>query len=284
MPLQIFFLLFAALVMAASSRAADPTAIDLVLNAKRIAFLGDSITHDGRYVAAVASWLERSGIDGEVIDVGLSSETVSGLSEEGHAGGKFPRPDLFERLDRVLRVVRPDLVFACYGMNCGIYKPFDEERFERFKAGIERLHAVVEQGAVGIHLLHVHPHGRGWETDRDVHVKLFEYRLEPRLERARVLAGHVAERQLVPPAHLAPQAPAPRPARRRTISPALSRIASPTCRGCQVSSAVRGSVLRIVTTSLGWVTAAKSTLRSASASRNIPKGARRVTRCSLVPA
>jgi len=155
MPIQIILLLIASLVATAASSAAEPNpaAIDLVLNAKRIAFLGDSITHDGRYVADVTSWLEWNGITGEVIDVGLSSETVSGLSEEGHAGGKFPRPDLFERLDRVLRVVRPDLVFACYGMNCGIYKPFDEERFGRFKAGIERLHAAVEKaGAKIIHL------------------------------------------------------------------------------------------------------------------------------------
>ena len=66
----------------------------------------------------------------EFINVGLPSETVSGLSEEGHAGGQFPRPDLHERLGRVLEQIRPDLVFACYGMNDGIYLPFNEERFE----------------------------------------------------------------------------------------------------------------------------------------------------------
>jgi hypothetical protein len=83
--------------------------------------------------------MERTGTEAEVIDMGLPSETVSGLSEDGHAGGKFPRPDLFERLDRVLRVVRPDVVLACYGMNCGIYQPLDDARFAKFKAGIERL-------------------------------------------------------------------------------------------------------------------------------------------------
>ena len=57
----------------------------------------------------------------EFVNCGLSSETVSGLSEDGHAGGKFPRPDVHERLDRVLAGVKPDLVVACYGMNCGIY-------------------------------------------------------------------------------------------------------------------------------------------------------------------
>ena len=36
----------------------------------------------------------------DILDLGLSSETVSGLSEPGHAGGAFPRPCLKERLER----------------------------------------------------------------------------------------------------------------------------------------------------------------------------------------
>ena len=126
---------------------------DTLLKAKRVAVLGDSITYDGRWVADLVAWMERRGTEAEVIDIGLPSETVSGLSEEGHADGKFPRPDLAERLDRVLRVVRPDRLLACYGMNCGIYQPLDEERFAKFKAGIERLHDTVEKaGATIVHL------------------------------------------------------------------------------------------------------------------------------------
>ena len=90
-----------------------------------------------------------------VINVGLPSETVSGLSEEGHAGGQFPRPDLAERLDRVLRATTPDLVFACYGINCGIYKPLDEERFRKYRNGIEHLKQEVE--ATGATLILVTP-------------------------------------------------------------------------------------------------------------------------------
>ena len=65
-------------------------------DARRILFLGDSITYGGTYIAyleaaLVASHPERKM---EFLNLGLSSETVSGLSEEGHAGGKFPRPDL----------------------------------------------------------------------------------------------------------------------------------------------------------------------------------------------
>lgn len=145
--------LMAAEQVAAEQTAAAPRLADTLLNARRVAVLGDSITHDGRWVADLVAWMERQGTAAEVIDVGLPSETVSGLSEDGHAGGKFPRPDLAERLERVLRVVRPDVVLACYGMNCGIYEPLDEARFTAFQTGLQRLHDAVEKtGATIIHL------------------------------------------------------------------------------------------------------------------------------------
>jgi lysophospholipase L1-like esterase len=135
--------------------AAEPPAVpaSLLLDARRVVALGDSITYDGRWLAHLVAWMERQGTAAEVIDMGLSSETVSGLSEDTHAGGKFPRPDVAERLDRVLRLTRPDVVLACYGMNCGIYQPLDDARFAKFKAGMERLHAAVEKaGAKIVHL------------------------------------------------------------------------------------------------------------------------------------
>src|SRR5690606_15959830 len=81
--------------------------------------------------------------DLEWINVGLPSETVSGLSEENHADGEFPRPDLHERVDRVLALLMPDLVFVNYGMNDGIYLPLDDERFQKYKEGIELLNAKI---------------------------------------------------------------------------------------------------------------------------------------------
>ena len=125
--------------------------------AKTIIFLGDSITYGGRYVTLFESWLTQQKMpkDPTVINVGLSSETVSGLSENGHAGGRFPRPDLAERLDRVLRLTKPDLVFACYGINCGIYQPLDEKRFAAYQAGVNRLKEKVE--AAGAELILITP-------------------------------------------------------------------------------------------------------------------------------
>lgn len=122
----------------------------LLQRSKRVLFLGDSITASGRYVAAFDAWLSavRPEQRPEIINAGLPSETVSGLSEDGHASGKFPRPDLAERLDRVLAITKPDLVVACYGINCGIYQPFDQERLLRYQQGFERLKtAVQKQGA-----------------------------------------------------------------------------------------------------------------------------------------
>lgn len=145
--------LLLALVFAAPLRAAEP----FPTNVKRIVFLGDSITHGGQYVDDFELYLFCRFPDRkyEVINVGLSSETVSGLSEEGHAGGKFPRPDLHERLDRVLAQTKPNLVFTCYGMNCGIYLPLDEARFAKYREGTLWLREKV--AAAGAQIIHLTP-------------------------------------------------------------------------------------------------------------------------------
>ncbi len=140
--------LLAAEASAAEAPAADAAAArELLDRSRRIVFLGDSITASGQFVAYFEAWLvsTRPQQTTTIIDAGLPSETVSGLSEEGHAGGSFPRPDLAERLERVLAATKPDLVIACYGMNCGIYQPFDEARFERYRRGMLSLKMAVEK-------------------------------------------------------------------------------------------------------------------------------------------
>lgn len=99
-----------------------------------VLFLGDSITHAGHYVSLLEAVLDDDRL--ELVNLGLSSEGVTGLSEPAHP---FPRPNVHERLDRALEKVKPDLVFACYGMNDGIYHPFSEERFAAYRQGIDRL-------------------------------------------------------------------------------------------------------------------------------------------------
>lgn len=124
---------------------------------KRIVFLGNSITYSGKFVSYMDAYftLAYPGRKLEIINVGLPSETVSGLSEPNHADGKFPRPDLRERLQRVLIQLNPDLVIANYGMNDGIYLPFDEERFEAFKKGVAWMHQTVENA--GAKIIHITP-------------------------------------------------------------------------------------------------------------------------------
>ena len=100
--------------------------------------MGDSITHSGHFVSLIdtAFWSNGQATGPEFINLGLPSETVTGLSEPAHP---WPRPNVHERLDRALQKIKPDLVFACYGMNDGIYHPFNQQRFEKYQKGIRLL-------------------------------------------------------------------------------------------------------------------------------------------------
>ncbi|MEM7455022.1 MAG: GDSL-type esterase/lipase family protein [Planctomycetota bacterium] len=170
--LKFSLLLFLLIVLMTPAVGAQERRIARFKQAKTVLFLGDSITYGGGYVAGFETWLQVNHPDPDrvVINAGIPSETVSGLSEDGHAGGRFPRPDLDERLDRVLAAIQPDLVIACYGMNCGIYQPLDESRFEAYRSGIGNLHNKVT--ACGAKLIIVTPpvydtHGKTPEFDYD---------------------------------------------------------------------------------------------------------------------
>ncbi|HEU4754451.1 MAG TPA: SGNH/GDSL hydrolase family protein, partial [Armatimonadota bacterium] len=107
-------------------------------NGDRVLVLGDSNTAAGGYVQYLEAYLTTRFPEQrfELINLGLPSETASGLSEPDHP---WPRPDVHERLDRALERVHPDVVLACYGMNDGIYYPFSKERFTRYQSGIRKL-------------------------------------------------------------------------------------------------------------------------------------------------
>src|SRR6476620_7192518 len=132
-----------ALAVTLSSALAFPLAAQDAgsLAGKRVVFLGDSNTQAGGYVNFTTYYLEKLDPkkNFDIIGLGLASETLSGLSEDGHAGGKFPRPCLFERLGRLLEKAKPDVVFACYGINDGIYQPLDKDRFAAFQKGVTKL-------------------------------------------------------------------------------------------------------------------------------------------------
>jgi len=106
------------------------------LEGKRVVILGDSITNAGHYVSYLEYHLQKNNPKPsyDIISVGLSSETVSGLSEKEHP---FPRPCVHTRLENVLKATKPKVLFACYGMNDGIYNPQSPERFDAYKKGYE---------------------------------------------------------------------------------------------------------------------------------------------------
>jgi lysophospholipase L1-like esterase len=145
-----------AFVWALHVAAAPAFTVDSLMNG-RVMVLGDSITQNGTWVSFLEYFLQKSAPSArfDIVSVGLASETVSGYSEPGHAGGAFPRPCLFERLGRALDLVKPKLVVACYGMNDGGYEPFSEERMHQYQAGITRL--VEDCAAAGAQVVLVTP-------------------------------------------------------------------------------------------------------------------------------
>lgn len=149
--------LIAALLFSLISNGISRAAELLPPEVKRVLFLGDSITQNGDYCAMVETYLLARFPDRELdfVNVGLGSETVSGLSEPNHANGSFARPCLHERLARILERVKPDYVIACYGMNDGIYLDFDPQRFESYQNGMNRLHDAV--AALKVPILHLTP-------------------------------------------------------------------------------------------------------------------------------
>ena len=102
---------------------------------QRVVFLGDSNTFAGQYIVYLDDYLFTRFPDRkyELLNLGLPSETACGLSEPDHP---YPRPDVHERLDRVLAKTKPNVVVLCYGMNNGIYYPFSEDRFKKYQEGM----------------------------------------------------------------------------------------------------------------------------------------------------
>jgi len=127
-----------ALWLPAGKAAAEEQAELPLKSGQRVLFLGDSITQNGQYVALTEAflWAVRPELDLDIIPAGLSSETVSGMTEPVHP---FPRPNVHTRLDRAFELTKPDWVFVCYGMNDGIYHPASPEILDAYRDGMQKL-------------------------------------------------------------------------------------------------------------------------------------------------
>lgn len=110
---------------------------------QRVLFLGDSITQDGRYVALAQAYLWAEYLDREieVVNLGLSSETVSGITEPVH---NPPRPNVMHRVEHALQLTDPDWVIVCYGMNDGIYHPAEPRIVDAYRSGLDRLLTAIQ--------------------------------------------------------------------------------------------------------------------------------------------
>ncbi|MDF2723632.1 MAG: GDSL-like Lipase/Acylhydrolase, partial [Paenibacillus sp.] len=117
-----------------------------------VLFLGDSITQNHTYVDLIDAHFKLHWPEKQItlINLGLSSETVSGLSEPTHP---FPRPCVHDRIEPTLKATQPDWVVIGYGMNDGIYHPFSEDRFDLYRQGILRAIELSRQYASKVILL-----------------------------------------------------------------------------------------------------------------------------------
>lgn len=134
-----------AIVACAALAACSATAgrQDSLRDVRRIVFLGDSITQAGDWVVDFECVLLARGIEVEVLNLGLASETASELTAAENSGHLqahgFGRPFVHERLERALERARPDLLVACYGMNDGGSLPPGEPGTKRFAQSITKL-------------------------------------------------------------------------------------------------------------------------------------------------
>ncbi len=109
----------------------------LIRGSEKIAFFGDSITFDGRYIEILNDYLKDHDDykSLSLLNYGKNSETVSGLSEEVH---EPPRPLLFDRIEETYAKDEASLLFFCYGINDAIYQPFSNENFKAYKTGVDQ--------------------------------------------------------------------------------------------------------------------------------------------------
>lgn len=103
-----------------------------------VLFLGDSITEAEFFVREFEAAWNRDATHPAIqaIPRGRGSESVTGLTE---ANFKGVRPNVFDRAEAELERFKPDWVVVCYGMNCGLFQPFQEAVYQAYQEGMTRL-------------------------------------------------------------------------------------------------------------------------------------------------
>ncbi len=138
MRMRVWVAVWVMVVMAGAGSKAVAVEKFFLEGSEKVVFFGDSITQGGHYVTYVEAFLmtrfpEKSFT---IINHGISSETVSGTSESDH---NPRRPNALDRFERDVLGYKPDVLCACFGMNDGVYAPFDAGRFGLYQKGIRTL-------------------------------------------------------------------------------------------------------------------------------------------------
>lgn len=118
-----------------------------------IACLGDSITATGQgYVQMLQDYVDTNhpSLTLTFLNWGKSGETITGLTEEDHPG---PRPYLFNRLDSLMDSTAVDIIFFCYGINCGIYGKPSATLFDSYTIGVYSFLEKIKQKGIQTILL-----------------------------------------------------------------------------------------------------------------------------------
>ena len=152
-PLWVWLVILFSSAVLASGQTRTRKIPDQLANVHRILFLGDSITYAGEYVEDIQAYLSTRFPNQrfEILNLGLPSETVSGLSPVTPADG-FLVPTCTSVSPGCFKT-KPDLVFACYGMNDAIYEPFSSDHFRKFQSGMAWLHDKVAASGAQIILI-----------------------------------------------------------------------------------------------------------------------------------
>lgn len=114
-----------------------------VSSIRNILVLGDSISHNGIYVNLLELAFRRKGRNISLINIGLSGETASGLSEPNHP--LCLRPCVYNRAPSAISKIPADTVIVSYGMNDGIFQPLSASLLRAHQAGMERLLRLLEE-------------------------------------------------------------------------------------------------------------------------------------------
>ena len=164
-PLSIVSIGLISLFISNLALAVDVPPPKISLAGKKVLWLGDDITFVGNYVALVQYYLLKTYPTDkfDIISIGLSSETASGLSEKA---SPYPRPNINDRLQRALELTKPDIVIACYGMNDGIYQPQTEAGMKAFENGMQKMIAACHAAKAQVVLLTPPPFDKATARNR----------------------------------------------------------------------------------------------------------------------